>query len=121
MSTFHNDFSQEIMDIDSNMDDGIIKFPEKIARLPKCAHRRIRIDSKALEVICLSCNAKVNAVQWIISNSKYFIDLQNTVNEKRKKIDDDLNDLKKRSRTRCVHCQKMTSISLKHHFFKIVE
>lgn len=97
----------------------------------KCQHMRIEIDSKEAEVTCKDCNTKINPIIWMLNNAKFFSEQfkllkarEETVLENCKiakaNIQEDREELKKRSRTRCQHCRKMTAINLKHHKFVVL-
>ena len=112
---------QDFLNLDADVSDGLIKFPErKFIDFSACNHQQIIIDSKALEVTCKKCGEKVNAVSWMIHNMEYICSLNNEIDEKLKRLREDEEELKRRARTRCVHCRKMTSINLKYHSFRIL-
>lgn len=93
---------------------------ETIGDFQKCQHTQVAIDSKAMELVCKKCEAKVNPVLWIKDSIEYFARLQNRIQEAREKLKEDEEELKARSRTRCQHCRKMTAINLKHHKFVVL-
>ncbi|MFY0034212.1 hypothetical protein ABTP97_20875 [Acinetobacter baumannii] len=101
-----------------NMEENIVNFPS--SNLRKCQHIHVEIDSKALELICMKCTAKVNPVIWIKDTLKYWSRQQTQITEQKKQIKEDLDELKKRARTKCQHCQKMTAINLKNYKFSII-
>ncbi|WP_284085540.1 hypothetical protein [Acinetobacter nosocomialis] len=101
-----------------NMEENIVNFPS--SNLRKCQHIQVEIDSKALELICMKCKAKVNPVIWIKDTLKYWSRQQTQITEQKKQIKEDLDELKKRARTKCQHCQKMTAINLKNYKFSII-
>ena len=115
--TNHNYPSHDHLEIDIESD--IIDFPRR--DFQKCQHIQVAIDSKALELVCKKCEAKVNPVLWIKDNIEYFARLQNRMNEAREKIKEDSEELEKRARTRWQHCRKMTAINLKHHKFVVLQ
>lgn len=118
----HNYPFQRHGEIDATNNDELIKFP-KIDRIDhsKCQHERVQIDSKLNSIFCISCKKEVNAVNWLIDHVEYITRMHNKIHEEKTKISLDMEILESRSRTRCVHCKKMTNINLKHHQFRIIE
>jgi len=103
-----------VVDIENN----VLEFPRKNTK--KCQHMMVEIDTKALELVCKKCGAKVNPVLWIKDSVSYFTRIQQDIADQRERLKEDEAELKKRSRTRCQHCTKMTAINLKHHNFQIL-
>lgn len=101
-----------------NIEENVLSFPRINSQ--KCQHIAVDIDSKALELTCKQCGAKVNPVLWIKDSIHYFSRIQNQISEQRERLKEDEAELQKRSRTRCQHCRKMTAINLKHHKFVVV-
>lgn len=108
--------THEHLEIDIESD--VINFPRR--DFQKCQHIQVAIDSKAMELVCKKCEAKVNPVLWIKDSIEYFARLQNRIQEAREKLKEDEDELKARSRARCQHCRKMTAINLKHHKFVVL-
>lgn len=88
--------------------------------LRKCQHAQVEIDTKALELTCMKCGAKVNPVMWIKDTMKYWSRQQTKITEQKKQISEDLEELKKRARIKCQHCNKMTAINLKNFKFTVI-
>lgn len=98
--------------------DNIVEFP--IKNRNTCQHVQVMIDHKAMELICKSCNAKINPVIWIKDSIQYFANMQRHMDEQKTKLSEDKAELERRARCRCQHCNKMTGINLKHHDFKVI-
>ncbi|EKU56861.1 hypothetical protein ACINWC323_2700 [Acinetobacter sp. WC-323] len=101
-----------------NVEENVLPFPSKNAR--KCQHIHVEIDTKAMELTCKQCGVKVNPVMWIKDTMQYWSRQQSRLSEQKQQINEDLNELKTRARTKCQHCSKMTAISLKNLKFKII-
>ncbi|HAV2807573.1 hypothetical protein [Acinetobacter baumannii] len=101
-----------------NVEENVVPFPR--TNLRKCQHAQVAIDTKALELTCMKCGAKVNPVMWIKDTMKYWSRQQTKITEQKKQISEDLEELKKRARTKCQHCNKMTAINLKNFKFTVI-
>ncbi|ATD18444.1 hypothetical protein [Acinetobacter baumannii] len=101
-----------------NVEENVVPFPR--TNLRKCQHAQVEIDTKALELTCMKCGAKVNPVMWIKDTMKYWSRQQTKITEQKKQISEDLDELKKRARTKCQHCNKMTAINLKNLKFTVI-
>lgn len=99
-------------------ENNVLEFPRINSK--KCQHMIVEIDTKSLELLCKKCGAKVNPVLWIKDSVGYFARMQKDINEQRERLKEDEAELKRRSRTRCQHCTKMTAINLKHHNFQVL-
>lgn len=98
----------------------------------KCKHIKVVINTSEKDLECADCGTKLNAIVWLMNQTKFFQsqfqklkNFEHSVKfrceEIQKKIDEDKKELKKRSRTRCQHCKRMTAINLKHSKITIVE
>lgn len=100
-------------------DENVIPFVRK--NFDKCQHIQVEIDTKALELTCLKCGVKVNPVMWIKDTMQYWHRQQSKMTEQKQAIKEDQEELKKRARTRCQHCSKMTAINLKNSQFQLIK
>lgn len=96
----------------------VLSFPR--INVEKCQHLQVEIDESALDLTCMTCNAKVNPVAWILANHTYMTRSADRLTEQKRKLKEDEAELKRRARTRCTHCGKQTGITLKHHDFKVL-
>lgn len=108
--------TQEHFEIDVNSD--VIAFPRR--DFNKCKHASVMIDSKTTELVCKHCDAKVNPVLWIKDSMEYFTRLHNNLKEQKYRVKADFDELEKRARTKCSHCNKMTAVNLKNHKFVVL-
>ena len=65
------------------------------------------VDESAAEVECSKCGAKLNPM-WVLSR---LATEDRRMREAASRYQDELKRLKERSRTKCMHCRKMTLIS----------
>lgn len=72
-----------------------------------CFHRRFVIDDHLQQVECRDCGEKLNPMYALAQLARQ----ENRYHELHARYHDELHRLAERSRTKCQHCGKMTSIS----------
>ena len=73
----------------------------------KCAHTNLTIHAVD-GLVCGDCKRQLNPVGWIIERREEL----NAIGYREKEINKELQKLDERSRTKCIHCQKMTPVRL---------
>lgn len=73
----------------------------------KCVHRRFTVDKTLAQVTCRDCNEKLDPM-YVLTQIAYG---ETKYHDLHARYQDELTRLRERSKTKCEHCQKMTTIS----------
>jgi hypothetical protein len=84
----------------------VARASRRVRRLEgKCAHTNMTIHAVD-GLVCADCDKQLNPIGWIIERME---DL-NAIGYREKELNAVAKKLDERTRTKCVHCQKMTPV-----------
>lgn len=78
-------------------------------RRHSCVHKNVLVDDQLAELECADCGSLLNPVKWILNMRSEFTRMSDSyqrLNTLRQKIAE-------RSRTKCQHCNRITTLKLK--------
>lgn len=72
----------------------------------RCAHSNVQVDTTLADLLCLNCNEKLNAVQWVAD----MIEEWHRITDLTRRNREAAANYEAKKRCRCQHCQKITNV-----------